>query len=49
MQMMIIYCILEMDKHEHKRLILHFEAQPFLLLFKEMSYIAYVAQCVSHV
>ncbi len=34
----IIYCILEMDKHEHKRLILHFKAHVFLLLFKEMSY-----------
>ncbi len=27
--------ILEIDKHEHKRLILHFKAQLFLLLFKE--------------
>ncbi len=29
-----------MDKHEHKRLILRFKARPFLLLFKEMSYVA---------
>ncbi len=36
-QIMIICCILERDKHEHKWRILHFKAQPFLLLFKEMS------------
>ncbi len=38
MQIMIIYYILETDKHEHKRLILHFKAQPFFFIFKEMSY-----------
>ncbi len=37
MQIMIICCILERDKNEHKWMILHFKAQPFLLLFKEMS------------
>ncbi len=36
-QIMIICCILERDKHEHKWMILHFKAQPFVLLFKEMS------------
>ncbi len=36
-QIMIICCILERDKHEHKWRILHFKAQPFVLLFKEMS------------
>ncbi len=27
MQIMVIYCILEMDEHEYKRLILRFKAQ----------------------
>ncbi len=31
MQMMIIYCILEMEKHEHKRLILRFAQQFFVV------------------
>ncbi len=35
-QIMIICCILERDKHEHKWMILHFKAQPFLLLYKKM-------------
>ncbi len=32
-----MYCILEMDEHEHKRLILPFKAQPFFFFFKEMT------------
>ncbi len=35
-QIMIIYCILEIDEHEHERLILRFKPQPFFLLFKEI-------------
>ncbi len=31
-QMLIIYSILEIDKHEHKRLILRFKAQPFFVV-----------------
>ncbi len=38
MQIMIIYCILEMNEHEHKRLIWRLKHNRFLALFKEMSY-----------
>ncbi len=31
-QMLIIYCILEIDKHERKRVILRFKAQPFFVV-----------------
>ncbi len=31
-QIMIIRCILERDKHEHKRMNLHFKAQPFFVV-----------------
>ncbi len=31
-QVMIIHCILEMDEHEHKRLILCFKAQLFCVV-----------------
>ncbi len=31
-QMMIICCILERDKYEHKRMILSFKAQPFFVV-----------------
>ncbi len=31
-QIMIICCILERDKHEHKWMILHFKAQPFFVV-----------------
>ncbi len=31
-QIMIILCILERDKHEHKWMILHFKAQPFCVV-----------------
>ncbi len=34
---MIISCILERDKHEHKQTILRFKTQPILLLFKRIS------------
>ncbi len=34
MQMMIIYCILEIDKHEHKRLILRFKPHVFCCCLK---------------
>ncbi len=37
-EIMIIYCILEMNEHEHKRLIWRLKHNRFLLLFKEMSY-----------